>query len=89
MSFEDESRPDGEQVSPALIVDMQAVCRELRGMVERISQACEGIETLNPLNTHTEVFAEGALSLQQAFNLAGPCMQKFIDVADKHERRTQ
>lgn len=84
MSFQDEMAPDGQHVSPALITDVQRVCKEIRATVEQIGNACARLELLDPQNITVTEFTAASLAFQKACLLTGPCMQKMQDAMERY-----
>jgi len=65
VSFQDEMAPDGQHVSPALITDIQRVCRDIRATVGQIANAWARLELLDPQKVTVAEFTAGCLAFRQ------------------------
>lgn len=84
MSYQDEMGPEDGLVSPALIKDMQAVCREIRDAVGKIGNACARIELFDPGKVTQQEFVAAGAAFQAACQLSGACMQKMQAAMERH-----
>ncbi len=84
MSFQDELVTEDGRVSPALIRDVQTVCKEIRAAVSKIGNACARIELLDPKRTTQQEFVAACAAFQSACLLAGPCMEKMQTTMERH-----
>jgi hypothetical protein len=76
--------PDDQHVSSALITDIQRVCKEIRGTVGQIANACARLELLDPQKVTVAEFTAACLAFQTACLLTGPCMQKMQDTMERY-----
>jgi hypothetical protein len=84
VSYQDEMAPDGQHVSPALITDVQRVCKDIRAAVGQIANACARLELLEPQRVTVVEFTAACLAFQTACLLTGPCMQKMQDTMERY-----
>lgn len=84
MSFQDEMATDGQHVSPALIGDVQRVCKDIRATVGQIANACARLELLDPQKVTVTEFTAACLAFQTACLLTGPCMQKMQETMERY-----
>ncbi len=83
MSYQDEMVWDG-RVSPALVRDMQAVCKDIRAAVGKIGNACARIELIDPDKVTQQEFVAASAAFQAACQLSGSCMQKMQTAMERH-----
>lgn len=78
--------PPEQQLHAArgMIIDLQAICRELRQAGEQLGEACCGIEALDLGSPYMEEHLAAVMKLQEACDMIGPCMQKLQDCATKY-----